>query len=239
MPGCVVQVPTMSATPCLTLLSVLETGTSGHDQLQAKADKLAAAACDRLCKLLVAGTSMAESGEQQQLLQYLGPMQVMLNSERRRKLFARIPFGLLRVSQHLPDGLAGTSVSLAAARLWQEAVRLPECRRIAFLLTTVWMQTPRPQVVLLLLLSWHVRAPVLAPTYSLVHCAHNLQCWRPLPTGRSATLRPPTQAPESASPPSAAASASQPSQSACCGTTTCGTSSCASLIPTRRCCSER
>ncbi|EFN57869.1 expressed protein [Chlorella variabilis] len=116
------QVPTMSATPCLTLLSVLETGTSGHDQLQAKADKLAAAACDRLCKLLVAGTSMAESGEQQQLLQYLGPMQVMLNSERRRKLFARIPFGLLRDCIFADDSVdADTETTvLAAFAYWAE-----------------------------------------------------------------------------------------------------------------------
>ena len=83
---------TIPAATCLALLTALETGASAHDQVQAEADELVAAA-------------------RRQLLQYLGPLQDMLNSEPRRKLFGSVTYELLRVS-------GGDRMPQAGGLLW-------------------------------------------------------------------------------------------------------------------------
>ena len=88
----------MPATACLSLLSSLESGASDHNEIQAEADKLLEAVHKQLCSLLPADGVGQGASAKHQLLQYLGPLQDMLNNERRRKVFTSIPFGLLRVS---------------------------------------------------------------------------------------------------------------------------------------------
>lgn len=114
----------MPATAYVPLLSALETGASSHDSLQAGADRLAAAIW-------------------KQLLQYLGPLQDMLNHDERRQVFVSIPFGLLRVSYKLSQ-YVGASPFIEPQMFRHHPLRR---RRTAFLRTRMWIPTPRPQVV--------------------------------------------------------------------------------------------
>ena len=83
---------------CLELLAQLETGVSEHEQLQALGDRLLTAACERLAGLLSSDAELrADAVVQAQLLAFLGPLQHMLNDTRRRDLFGKLPFELLRV----------------------------------------------------------------------------------------------------------------------------------------------
>jgi hypothetical protein len=89
-----VQVSSLPAIACLALLPALETPVSGHGNLQAVANNLEADASKQLCKLLAAGGAVPDAASRQMLVQYLGPLQEMLNSTERREVFASIPFGL-------------------------------------------------------------------------------------------------------------------------------------------------
>ena len=74
------QAEQLPAATCLKLLSALETGASGHIEIQRVADTLLTASSQRLYTLL-------------------GPLQDMLNDDRRREVFGKLPFELLRVRQ--------------------------------------------------------------------------------------------------------------------------------------------
>jgi hypothetical protein len=93
-----VQAAALPATICLLLLSALDTGASEHIALQAAADRLLATCCGRTRELLAADlATRADAGVRGKLLQFLGPLQDMLNDKRRRDLFGGLPFDIMRV----------------------------------------------------------------------------------------------------------------------------------------------
>jgi len=93
-----VQVSLLPAITCMSVLPNLETGASGNAKVQAAADQLAASCSDRLCTLMAAEGALQAEGEQRALLRLLGPLQEMLNNERRRQVWQALPFPMLRVS---------------------------------------------------------------------------------------------------------------------------------------------
>ena len=98
----------LPATACLRLLSAFDTSVSEHTALQAVADRIAAACHNHTCRLLAAeGPAGVNAEVQELLLQYLGPLQDMLNDKRRRELFMELPFEMLRVSTRCPADLIG------------------------------------------------------------------------------------------------------------------------------------
>ncbi|KAL4434329.1 hypothetical protein ABPG75_000770 [Micractinium tetrahymenae] len=90
------QGPSLPAAACMQVLPALDTGVSGDADIQAAADMLAGACCDRLGVLLAAEGALQGPEEQRLLLQLLGPWQEMLNDKRLRDLFLKLPFGVLR-----------------------------------------------------------------------------------------------------------------------------------------------
>ena len=97
------QAADLPATTCLLLLSTLDTGASEHSALQAAADRLLAACCERTGELLEADSATSANADvQAQLLRFLGPLQHMLNDQRRRELYRGLPFEMLRVRARLP-----------------------------------------------------------------------------------------------------------------------------------------
>ncbi|KAL4434365.1 hypothetical protein ABPG75_000806 [Micractinium tetrahymenae] len=118
------QAPSLPAAFVMHLLPALDTGVSGDAGIQAAADKLAAACCDRLSQWLAQGGA-PDATEQHLLLQALGPLQDMLNDERRRRLFLKLPFALLRdciLDDAYMNADTETTV-LAATLLWAEEQR--------------------------------------------------------------------------------------------------------------------
>jgi len=89
----------MSADACLELLPLLATGVSGDDAVLAAANDLVAA-CGR------------------RLLELVGPLQEMLNSQEQRALWLKLPFEVLRVRKAPGDG----SCLLWGYQLWQVLV---------------------------------------------------------------------------------------------------------------------
>ena len=120
---CRAQVDQLPVAACLELLTQLDTGVSEHEQLQALGSSLLAAACTRVAKLLSEDAAQRGNADvQAQLLEFLGPLQHMLNDTRRRELFLDLPFELLRVSGVRCGRVRATIACEALVRLPTDAV---------------------------------------------------------------------------------------------------------------------
>jgi hypothetical protein len=116
---CRLQAAILPASLCCTLLVPLDSGMSEHAAIQQEADRLLAACCARFGSLLATDATLAaDASVQAPLLQFLGPLQDMLNNQARRDLFRRLPFALLLV-------LAPPLVLRSAAALPAHTVAAP------------------------------------------------------------------------------------------------------------------
>lgn len=84
---------------CLRLLSLLETGVSGKDDVQAAADTLFLRATQRLSALLKQSVAAvaADAELQAELAAFLGHWHTMLNCSLRREVWLALPFEILLV----------------------------------------------------------------------------------------------------------------------------------------------
>ena len=93
------QVDQLPLKACLRLLSLLETGVSGKDDVQAVADTLFLRATQRLSALLKesAAAVAADADLQAELAAFLGHWHTMLNCSLRREVQLALPFDILQV----------------------------------------------------------------------------------------------------------------------------------------------
>lgn len=98
-PGPHARLQELSCATSLALMSVLEPGCSTHGGVQAAADQLAELCAKRVRKALAADPHLAtgDANVQALLLRYLGPLQDMLNEEKKWAFFIKLPFVVLRV----------------------------------------------------------------------------------------------------------------------------------------------
>jgi len=90
----------LSLPACLRLVLLLETGTSGHEEVQAQADKLVERCGKHLQMLVKEGSAavLADAVLLQTPVAFFGRWHSMLNCSLRRGLWQALPFELLTVS---------------------------------------------------------------------------------------------------------------------------------------------
>jgi len=93
------QLDQMPLHQSLRLLLLLETGTSGKDDVQANADQLFRRGAERLSMLLKdkAAVVAANAALQAELAEFFGRWHAMLNCDLRRNVWQYLPFGVLTV----------------------------------------------------------------------------------------------------------------------------------------------
>ena len=93
------QVEQMPLPACLRLVLLLETGTSGHEEVQAQADRLVQRTGERLQALVKkeAAAVLADAELLEALVAFFGRWHDMLNCAVRRKVWQAVPFELLPV----------------------------------------------------------------------------------------------------------------------------------------------
>ena len=101
---------------CLRLLLLLETGTSGKDDVQANADQLFRRGAERLSMLLKekAAVMAANAALQAELAEFFGRWHAMLNCNMRRQVWQCLPFEVLSV--RLPAACAAYCFGVGAQR---------------------------------------------------------------------------------------------------------------------------
>lgn len=94
------QVDELPLPTCLRLVLLLETGASGHAEVQAQADQLLEQTGERLQALVKeeAAAVLADAALQEALVAVLGRWHGMLNCRLRHKLWLALPSELLTVS---------------------------------------------------------------------------------------------------------------------------------------------
>ncbi|KAI7842075.1 hypothetical protein COHA_004271 [Chlorella ohadii] len=108
------QVHQLPLPACLRLVLLLETGASGHAEVQAQADQLLKKTCERLQTLVKeeAATVLADAALLEALVAFFGRWHSTLNCSLRHTLWRTLPFELLSL---MFEDSAGAVASLAAA----------------------------------------------------------------------------------------------------------------------------